>query len=340
LSAPAIRFYDRAVPTKDNEVRICIVGAGAIGGLTGAWFARGGHDVCLIARGAHLDTLRRNGLALIEGEERTTLRLRASDEPADFGVQDAVFICLKTYSIAAMLPRLRTLVGPDTMVVPAINGLPWWYFYREGGKLDGRPIDCLDPDGRMLAALDPRHILGCVVHAAAEVREPGVVKHTAGRHFILGEPDRTMSARAERLTAAMNAAGFEAKLARDIRLEIWTKLVGNLSYNPVAALTLARMNDIHASDPLLALMRVLMEETMRVGAAYGKRVPVTVEERIGIAKKLAGATVSMHQDIERGRPLETDAIVGAVVELARKAGIATPMIDAVYALIAERAKHI
>lgn len=321
-------------------MKVCVVGAGAIGGLVGAWFARAGHPVCLVARGAHLEALRTRGLALVEGERRTEFKLRASEEPGDFGVQDAVFICLKTYSIAAMLPRLKTLVGADTVVVPAINGLPWWYFYREGGKLDGRPVDCLDPAGAMLSALDPGHILGCVVHAAAEVREPGVVKHTAGRLFILGEPDRTMSARAERLTAAMNAAGFEAKLAPDIRVEIWTKLVGNLSYNPVAALALAQMNDIHGNEALLGLIRTLMEEAMRVAEAYAAPVPMTVEERIGIAKKLAGAKISMHQDIERRRPLETEAIVGTVVELARKAGIATPMIDAVYALVAERARHL
>jgi 2-dehydropantoate 2-reductase len=321
-------------------VKICIVGAGAIGGMTAAWFARAGHDVCLVARGTHLDALRRNGLTLVSGGKREVFALHASGEPADFGIQDAVFICLKTYSIAAMLPRLGTLVGPDTMVVPAINGLPWWYFYKEGGRLDGRPVDCLDPGGAMLSALDPKRILGCVVHAAAQLADPGVVNHTAGKLFILGEPERVRSARVERLAAAMNAAGFEARIADDIRLEIWTKLVGNLSYNPVAALTLARMNDIHASDALLGLIRVLMEETMRVGVAYGMRVPMTVEERIGIARELAGATVSMHQDIERRRPLETEAIVGAVVELAHKAGISTPMIDAVYALIAERARHI
>jgi 2-dehydropantoate 2-reductase len=308
--------------------------------MTAGWFARAGHDACLVARGTHLEALRKNGLALVEGDKQTIFRLRASDDPADFGIQDAVFICLKTYSIAAMLPRVTTLVGPDTVVVPAINGLPWWYFYKEGGKLDGRPVDCLDPAGAMLSALDPRHILGCVVHAAAEVSEPGMVKHTAGRLFILGEPDRTISARAERLTAAMNAAGFEAKLAPDVRVEIWTKLVGNLSYNPVAALALARMNDIHGNQALLGLIRALMQEAMHVAEAYRVRVPMTIEERIGIAKKLAGAKISMHQDIERGRPLEVDAIVGAVVELARKAGIATPMIDAVHALIAERARHI
>jgi 2-dehydropantoate 2-reductase len=321
-------------------MKICVVGAGAIGGLVAAWFARSGHEVCLVARGAHLDALRENGLALLAKGEREVFRLPASDDPSAFGAQDAVFLCLKTYSIGAMLPRMKPLVGSDTVVVPAINGLPWWYFHAEGGKFDGQPVACLDPTGTLFQALDPRHILGCVVHAAAEVTQPGVVEHTAGRLFILGEPDRARSARAERLVAAMNAAGFDAKLAADIRVEIWVKLTGNLSYNPVAALALARMDEINGNEGLLALIRSLIEETMRVAEAYGVRVPMTIDERIAIAKQLAGAKISMHQDIEKRRPLEVDAIIGAVVELARKAGVATPMTDAVYALIAERARHL
>ena len=321
-------------------MKICVVGAGAIGGLLASGFARAGNEVCLVARGAHLDALRANGLVLLAEGKREVFRLPAADDPSAFGAQDAVFLCLKTYSIGAMLPRLAPVVGGDTLVIPAINGLPWWYFYKEGGKLDGQPVACLDPAGSFFRALDPRHILGCVVHAAAQVPEPGVVRHTAGREFLIGEPDRSRSARAERIVAAMNAAGFEAKLAADIRVEIWVKLTGNLSYNPVAALALAHMDDINGNAGLLALIRTLIEETMRVAEAYGVRVPMTVEERIGIARKLAGAKISMHQDIERRRPLEVDAIVGAVVELARKAGIATPMIDAVHALIAERAKHL
>ena len=321
-------------------MKICVVGAGAVGGLTGAWFAKAGHEVSLVARGAHLEAIQKRGLTLISGGKPEVHPVRASSEPADFAVQDAVFVCLKTHSIAAMLPRLATLVGPDTVVIPAINGLPWWYFFSEGGRFDGQSVACLDPADTLFEALAPRHILGCVVHAAAEVTQPGVVNHTAGRLFILGEPDRTKSARCERLVAAMNAAGFEARIADDIRVEVWTKLVGNLSYNPVAALALAQMNDIHGSEALLALIRAMMEEGMRVAEAYGVRIPVTVGERIGIAKKLAGAKISMHQDIEKRRPLEVDAIVGAVVELARKAEIATPMIDAVHALIAERAKHL
>lgn len=321
-------------------MKVCVVGAGAIGGLVAAGFARAGHEVCLVARGAHLDVLRANGLTLLAQGKREVFRLRASADPSEFGAQDTVFICLKTHSIAAMLSRTKNLLGRATVVVPAINGLPWWYFFREGGKFDGQPVACLDPAGTLFDALDPRHILGCVVHAAAEVPEPGVVRHTAGLGFLLGEPDRSRSARAEELVAAMNAAGFEAKHAADIRVEIWIKLIGNLSYNPVAALALARMDDIHASEPLLAVIRRTMEEAMRVAGAYGVRIPMTVEERIAVARKLAGAKISMHQDIEKRRPLEVDAIVGAVAELARKAGIATPMIDAVHALIAERAKHL
>ena len=321
-------------------MKVCVVGAGAIGGLVASGFARAGHEVCLVARGAHLEALRAHGLTFESGDKREVFALRASDDPAELGAQDAVFICLKTASIAAMLPRVKPLLSRDTVVVPAINGLPWWYFYREGGRLDGQPVACLDPEGTLFQALDPRHILGCVVHAAAQVPEPGVVRHTAGREFLIGEPDRSRSARAERMVAAMNAAGFQAKLAADIRVEIWLKLTGNLSYNPVAALALAHMDDIHGNPGLLALIRSLIEETMRVAQAYGVRIPVTVEQRIAIAKKLAGAKISMHQDIERRRPLEVDAIVGAVVELARKAAIATPMTDAIHALIAERAKHL
>src|SRR5712691_11309404 len=271
----------RAPPTmrtvSGRKMRICIVGAGAVGGLIGAWFARAGHEVCLVARGAHLEALRRDGLTLLSNGNRSVFPIPASYDPADFGTQDAVFVCLKTHSIAAMLPRLKPLVGTETTVVPAINGLPWWYFFKEGGRLDGRPIDCLDPRRELLAALDPKRILGCVVHASAEVTEPGVVSHNAGGTFIIGEPDRTKSARAGRLAAAMNAAGFEARVA----------------------------------------------EAMRVAQAYGMRVPMTVDERIEVARKLGAAKISMHQDVEKRRPLETDAIIGAVVELARKAGIAT-----------------
>jgi 2-dehydropantoate 2-reductase len=321
-------------------MRICILGAGAIGGVCSALFARAGHAVSLLARGAHLEALRSRGLTLESDGRRETYRLPAASDPAEFGVQDLVLVTLKAYSIAPMLERIGPLVGAQTLMVPAINGLPWWYFYREGGRFDGEAIDCLDPQRRMFAALDPARLVGCVVHASAEVVEPGVIRHTAGRRFVIGEPDGSDSARLQRLALAMGEAGFEVQRTPRIRDEVWIKLVGNLSYNPVAALTLARMDEIHANGALLELIRALMQEAMCVAEAYGVRIPVSIEERIGIARRLGGARISMHQDIERGRPLEIDAIVGSVIELARKSGVATPMIDAVQALIAERARHL
>jgi len=321
-------------------MKVCVVGVGAIGGWTAAWMACAGNEVSLVARGAQLEALRRGGLTLHSRGERSSHALPASDDPAAFGVQDAVFLCLKTYSIAEMLPRLAPLVGPDTVVVPAINGLPWWYFYRAGGPRDGKPIDCLDPQGRMLAELDPRHVVGCVVHAAAEVTAPGVVSHTAGGRFVLGEPDGSRSGRVLRLASVMAAAGFDAPVTAEIRVEIWTKLIGNLSYNPVAALTLAWMHEINANPDLIALIRTLIAEAMRVAEAYGVRVPMTVEERLEVARRIGRSKISMHQDVERGRPLEVEAIIGSVAELARKAGVATPMTDAMLALLAERARHL
>ena len=319
---------------------ICVVGAGAIGGLVGARLAAVGHRVRLVARGPHLAAMRAGGLAVRWGAERSVVPVEAAEDPAGFGVQDVVLVALKAYAIGPMLPRLAPLVGPGTAVVTAINGLPWWYFQREGGRFDGARIDCLDPDGAMAAALDPRHLVGCVVHASAEVTAPGEVHHTSGLGFILGEIDGAITARLDRFGAAMRDAGFAPTLSRRIRDDIWTKLIGNLSYNPVAALTGALMSDINANPALIALIRRMMVEGMAVGEEYGARFSVTIEERFEMARKLGAAKISMLQDIERGRPLELDAIVGAVTELGRKAGIATPAIDGVEALIRERVQHV
>jgi 2-dehydropantoate 2-reductase len=322
-----------------GALRVCIVGAGAIGGLMGAALARAGAEVCVVARGAHLEAIRAGGLAVKSATERYAAPVRAADDPAAFGVQDVVVIALKAYAIGPMLSRVSPLLGPDTAVVTAINGLPWWYFQREGGRFDGSRIECLDPDGAMAAALDPRHLVGCVVHASAEVTAPGEIHHTSGTGFILGEIDGAASARLARFGAAMRAAGFEPKLSARIRDDIWTKLIGNLSYNPVAALTGALMSDINANPALLELIRRMMLEGMAVGEAYGAKFLVTLEERFAMARRLGSAKISMLQDMERGRPLELDAIVGAVTELGRRAGVVTPAIDGVEALIRERVRH-
>jgi 2-dehydropantoate 2-reductase len=321
------------------QVKVCIVGAGAIGGVLGAKLAAAGHAVSLVARGEHLAAIRAKGLALKDADGTRTFRLPSAETPRDFGPQDAIFVTLKAYAIGPMLPRLAPLLGPDTAVVTAINGVPWWYFAREGGRFDGSTVACLDPDGAMLRALDPKHLVGCVVHAAAEVIAPGVVHHTGGRDFVLGEIDGTTTPRLQAIAGALEAAGLQAPISRRIRDDVWMKLIGNTSFNPVAALTGALMTEIHASPGLLELIRRMMIEAMAVAAALGARITVTVEERLAISRQLGSAKISMLQDLERGRPLEIDAIVGAVCELGRRAGVPTPTIDGVEALIRERVKH-
>ncbi len=321
-------------------MKIVVVGAGAIGGLLGGACAEAGHEVSLVARGAHLDALRRSGLTvrwLDRGERR--YELRATDQPGELGVQDAVIIALKAHSIAPMLPRLRPILGEDTPVVTAINGLPWWYFQRHGGPLEGTRIECLDRDGAMVKAVDPRHLVGCVVHSGGEVIEPGVVLHSGGRMHYLGELDGSTTPRVQALAQAITAGGLEAAISPNIRNDIWMKLIGNLSYNPVAALSLVRMDEINANPGLIRMIRTQMQEAMAVASAYGQTIAMSIDQRLALARTMGRTKVSMHQDLERGRPLEIDAIVGAVLELGRKAGVAMPMVDAVYSLIAARVRH-
>jgi len=321
-------------------MKVAVVGAGAIGGVLGAKLAARGHDVSLIARGAHLAAIHKDGLKLVDhvGEASASYLLPASSEPADFGAQDLVIIALKAHAIAAMLPRLRPLLKDDTVVVPAINGLPWWYFYREAGPFEGRSVRTLDADGTMFAEMDCRHIVGCVVHAAGEVRAPGEVHHTGGRRLILGEPDRSSSARLQRICAALDEAGFEAAPSSNIRLDVWIKLLGNMSFNPVAALTGYLMNQICADEDVLDVIRPMMREGMAVSAHFGYPMPMTPDERIDLARQLGAAKISMLQDIERGRTLELAPVVGSVIELAELAGLPVPTIRMVHALVQARAR--
>ena len=321
-------------------MKFCIVGAGAIGGLIGARLAMAGHEVALVARGEHLSVMRSRGLTYRAPDGRETrLQLPASERPEDFGRQDAVFITLKAHAIAPMLPRLQPLLVAGTPVVTAINGLPWWYFYLEGSAHEGSRIRCLDPEEAMRRALDPSHLVGCVVHAAAEVSEPGTVHHTGGRDFIFGEIDGRPSERIQSLAGAVGAAGLTASVTPRIRDEIWTKLIGNLSVNPISALTGARIGEVLDNPELCALARAMMAEGMRVAEAYGARIAVTIDERIELGRRVGGAKTSMLQDIEKGRPLELDAIVTSVVELGRRAGVETPNIVNVAALIRAREQH-
>ena len=323
-------------------MQVAVVGAGSIGAVLGAKLAATGHEVTLIARGTHLAAIRSNGLTLVDkvGKHSGNYRLPAGDDPAAFGAQDLVIVGLKAHAIAAMLPRMRALIAEQTVVVPAINGLPWWYFHGTGGVLEGTTLRSLDPHHSMFAALAPQHILGCVVHIAAEVRAPGEVHHTNGTRIILGEPAGGMTERLQRVCAALDAAGFEAIRSTDIRLDVWTKLIGNLSFNPIAALTGYLMSEIVSDEDVLDVIRAMMREGMQVAEHYGVRIAMTVDQRIDLARQLGAAKISMLQDLEQRRQLELDAIVGSVIELAERASIAVPTIRHVHALAQARVRAL
>jgi len=323
-------------------MKIAVVGAGAVGGVLGGRLAASGNAVSLVARGAHLEAIRRDGLKLVDhvGDVSGSYRLAASEEPAEFGKQDLVIIALKAHAIAGMLPRLRPLLKDDTVVVPAINGLPWWYFFGEPGPHEGRRLRSLDPAGTMFADLDCHHVVGCVVHVAAEVRAPGEVHHTGGRRLVLGEPGHTMTERLQRICSVLDEAGLEAQPSPNIRLDVWVKLLGNMSFNPVAALTGYLMNQICADEAVLDVIRPMMEEGMAVSAHYGYPMPMTPDQRIDLARQLGAAKISMLQDIERRRPLELAPVVGAVIELAELAGLVVPTIRMVHALTQARARAL
>lgn len=325
-------------------MKVCIVGAGAIGGVLAARFAHAGFETSVIARGAHLDAIRARGLTLRSAQGTVSVRVHASDEPAaladEAGQQEVIFIALKAHQIPAMLGRLAPLIEPETVVVPAINGVPWWYFHREGGRFDGDPVRAVDADGAMLRTLDPHHILGCVVHASGEVTAPGEVTWNGQKLFVLGEPDGSLSRRLNALADAMHRAGLEPRVSERIRDEVWMKLIGNTSFNPVAALTRARMDRICPNPRLVGFIRVVMEEMTRVADAYGIRQLVSIDKRLEIARSIGPVKISMHQDLDLGRPMEVEAIVGAFCELAQKVGVATPLTEALYGMIAELAHNV
>jgi 2-dehydropantoate 2-reductase len=323
-------------------MKVCIVGAGSIGASIGARLAGAGHEVCLVARGEHLRQVRSSGLHFVDrvaGVDRVD-QMPASDTLSDFGLQDLVVIAVKAPSLPAVVDRLHALIGPETVVMPALNGLPWWYFYRSGGQHEGLRLKSLDPDGSLQRALDMSHIVGCVVHLGAELLQPGTVQLTAGRRLIIGEPDGTITARLQRLQQALEGAGFDCVRTDRIRVDIWVKLIGNLSFNPIAALTGYRMDQICADPELLVLIRRVLSEGITVARAFGVEIPVTPDQRIEIARQLGAARISMLQDLEQRRPLELAAIVESVMELADLAGLKVPMTEALCALVRARARSV
>lgn len=325
-------------------MKFCVVGAGAIGGVLAARLAYAGFETSVIARGAHLHAIREHGLTLKSLDGPLNVRVAASDAPAalaaECGPQEVIFIALKAHQIPAMLPLLTPLIEPETVVVPAINGVPWWYFFREGGRFDGHTVHTLDPQGTLFAQLDPHHIVGCVVHASGEVTAPGEVTWNGQKLFVLGEPDGSLSRRLNGLADALHQAGLLPRISERIRDDVWMKMIGNTSFNPVAALTRARMDRICANPDLIAFIRTVMEEMTRVADAYGIRQLVSIDKRLEIAKSIGPVKISMHQDLDLGRTMEVDAIVGAFIELAQKVDVPTPLTAALYGMLAELARNV
>jgi 2-dehydropantoate 2-reductase len=314
-------------------VKVAVVGAGAIGAYVGAALARGGSTVTLIARGPQLQALRERGVRVHSERGDFAAHPVAVGRIAEAGPVDVVILALKAHQLDDVLDELPALFHPGTMVVGMQNGLPWWYFARHGGPYDGMVLDSVDPGGRISAAIDPQRVIGCVVYAAAEIEAPGIIRHVEGTRFTLGEPDRSLTERSRELAAAFIAGGLKAPVEREIRSEIWLKLLGNASFNPLSALTRATLVEL-ADDPFVEpLVREMMLECTAVANALGVEFEITIERRIDGARRVGAHKTSMLQDLEARKPFETEALVGCVVELGAKLGIAVPATRHVYALV-------
>jgi len=322
-------------------VKICVFGAGAIGGYLAVELAVAGHEVCVIARGAHLQAIREHGLKLIVKGQEKVARIPASDDPRTFGAQDVVMCALKAHQAYQSAPQFVPLLGENTCVVTAMNGIPWWYFYKSGGEFEGRHLQSVDVGGRQWKTLGAERAIGCVVDPACEVVAPGVIEHEKFNRFTLGEPDGTLSSRVQALSRALIDAGFDAPVRDNIRWNIWLKLWGNVCFNPISALTGATLDRITHEPGLRALCKSMMRDTQAVNERFGVRIPAEMmDRRLAAAGSAVGHKMSMLVDIERGRSLEIDALVTVVQELGRLAGVATPAIDAVLALIQERGRAL
>jgi 2-dehydropantoate 2-reductase len=315
-----------------RSMKICVIGAGAIGGLLAAKLAQSGEEVSVVARGAHLAAIRANGLALIEEGREIVVRIKATDRIAEVGEQDLIILGMKAHQVAAIVRELPAIMGPRTLVLTAQNGIPWWYFFGHGGPHEGVRLESVDPGGVIADNLPVDRVIASVVYPAAEIERPGVIRHIEGNRFSLAELDGSKSERILRVSEAFAKAGFKAPVVSDVRSEIWTKLWGNLSFNPISALTHATLEGICRFAPTRGLAADMMAEAQAVGEALGIRFRISLEKRIAGAEAVGSHKTSMLQDVETGRAIEADALLGSVIELGRMVGIATPHMDSIYAV--------
>lgn len=319
-------------------MKVCIFGAGAIGGYMGVKLAKAGADVSLVARGPHLSAMQEKGLTLIEEEETTTVSVTASDDPTTLGVQDYVIVTLKAHSVPPVVSKMAPLIGPNTTIVSGVNGVPWWYFHQLEGEHEGTRLESVDPGNVQWDGFGPDRVLGCVVYPAAEVIEPGVIKHIEGNRFSLGEPDGSKSERALALSKILSDAGLKAPVRPKLRDEIWVKLWGNLSFNPISALTHATLDVLCTDEGTRAVARNMMLEAQEIAERLGVKFPIDVDRRIAGGAAVGAHRTSMLQDLDQGRPMEIDALVASVQELGRVTNVPTPTIDTVLGLVRLRAR--
>jgi len=313
-------------------MKVCIYGAGAIGGWVGMGLARAGCEVSVVARGATLQALQMHGLRLNQGDTLSSQAVSSSAVPAELGVQDVVVLAVKAPSLPEVARHIAPLLGPDTIVLTAMNGVPWWFLQGFGGSLAGKRLSSVDPAGEIARAIPARHIVGCVVHASCSLDEPGQVHHHFGNKLIIGEPSGEKTARVQKLAALLEKAGFEAPVSDQIQKDIWFKLWGNMTANPISALTGATMDRVLDDELVTAFTHNVMLEAKEIGARIGIPIHQTPEERHVITRKLGAFKTSMLQDVEAGKPVELDALVTAVRELGQLTAVPTPCTDALLGL--------
>jgi 2-dehydropantoate 2-reductase len=320
-------------------MKICIYGAGAVGGLIAAWLSRSGNDVSVVARGAHLEAIRKRGLKVRDRESGRidSFQVKADSDPAALGPQDYVIVAVKGQSLTEVAKRIEPLLKADTSIVTAMNGVPWWFFDRLGFGGGKQRLESLDPDGSLSRAMPTDRLVGCVIHLAASTPEPGLISHNMGRKLIIGEPGGKNGARTARLAEALTKAGFEAVVSPSIEKDFWVKLLGNVSFNPVSALTMSTADRLIADPEVKGYMVEIMREVLAIGRAVGVDAAIDPEARIDMARNLGKFKTSMLQDLEAGKALEIDGLLAGTLEIARKAGVRAPYTESLFGLVKARA---